>query len=473
MGGERSGRRVRLIGPVRRVLSAQVPRAGALAGAIRVGGRLVAFGLQILLARVIVDQVEFGIYAWGQNLLFLLGALFALGIPMAASRLIAVHADRRNRQAEQSVVGRACLLLAAISVGLTAVGLAVLWLLPDDQLTGIPRGIAYTAVAAAPLVSFTMLYQAIARARLRLVAAFAPTQILRPAFTGLLAVMLVLATHDQLTGQQALAAVVGSLLAVLLIQLLVNGVRTSIDASKGEDDASRGPDIAEDREPDQDEYAPDRLMANAVPIFATRVSDLVIKHSGVLVLGLAAGPALVGEFFVAERLAQLAALPALVVGAVIQPWLASAHAAGDHAQLQRVVTQAVHTTLWPSLTAAVVIQAAAGVLLGLFGSGFVEAAPLLSVLMLAHVAAALLGPNSQILVMSGYAALAMRIWATAALLHVLLLAVLVPQFAAMGAAGALLATTVIANAASLWAVRTRLGLRSSLLLGPLRPGSVT
>jgi len=473
MDGERSARQSGLIGSVRRVLSAQVPRAGALAGAIRVGGRLVAFGLQILLARVIVDQAEFGIYAWGQSLLFLLGALFALGIPMAASRLVAVHADRRDRQTEQAVVGRARLLLAASSTGLAIMGLAVLWLLPADQLSGIPRAIAYTAVAAAPLVSFTMLYQAIARARMRLVAAFGPTQILRPAFTGLLAVMLVLATNDQLTGQQALAAVVGSLVVVLVIQLFVSGARALTGASSASADADLAADVGEERETEPDEYAPGKLMANAMPIFATRVSDLVIKHSGVLVLGLAAGPALVGEFFVAERLAQLAALPALVVGAVIQPWLASAHAAGDHAQLQRVVTQAVHTTLWPSLTAAVVIQAAAGMLLGLFGSGFVEAAPVLSVLMLAHVAAALLGPNSQILMMSGYAALAMRIWATAALLHVLLLAVLVPQFAAMGAAGALLATTVIANAASLWAVRTRLGLRSSLLLGPLRTGSVT
>lgn len=452
MAPGRAGPRRGLTGPIRRLLSGRVPRAGAVAGGIRVAGRLVVFALQVFLARVIVDQAEFGTYAWGQNLLFLLGGIFALGLPVAASRLVAVHFHRQDAVAERAVVRRAVGLLGAISLGLAIAGVLLLWLLPVGTLAGIPRGVAFIAVAAAPLVAFTLFNQAVARARMRLVAAFGPTQVLRPALTGALALGVVLATGSSLTGEQALAAVVGSLVLVLVVQAFVGGAPPDDRPPPGEAG-------------DAGEYAPRRLMADAMPIYATRVSDLVVKHSGVLVLGFVASPALVGAFFVAERLAQLAALPMLVIGAVIQPWLASAHAAGDRRGLQQVVTQAVHTALWPTLVAAVVIQGAAGMLLGLFGEGFVDAAPVLAVLMLAHVVAAVLGPNPQILVMTGRAGTAFRISASSAVLHVVLLAVLVPAFGAIGAAWATLASTAVAGVAALWIVWRRLGLRSSILLG--------
>ncbi|MGK7294704.1 MAG: lipopolysaccharide biosynthesis protein [Candidatus Wenzhouxiangella sp. M2_3B_020] len=452
MAPGRPGPRRGLTGPIRRLLSGRVPRAGAAAGGIRVAGRLVVFALQVFLARAIVDQAEFGTYAWGQNLLFLLGGIFALGLPVAASRLVAVHFQRHDGPAERAVVRRGLGLLGAISAGLAIVGVVLLWLLPTGTLAGIPRGIAFIAVAAAPLVAFTLFNQAVARARMRLLAAFGPTQVLRPMLTGALALGIVLATGSSLTGEQALIAVVGSLVLVLVVQAFVGG-----PSSSGRTPAADSGDA--------DEYAPRRLMTDALPIFATRVSDLVVKHSGVLVLGFVASPALVGGFFVAERLAQLAALPMLVIGAVIQPWLASAHAAGDRAGLQQVVTQAIHTALWPTLAGAVVIQAAAGVLLGLFGEGFVDAAPILAVLMLAHIVAAVLGPNPQILIMSGRPGTAFRISATSAVLHIVLLAVLVPAFGAIGAAWATLVSTAVAGGAALWIVRSRLGLRSSILLG--------
>jgi O-antigen/teichoic acid export membrane protein len=437
-----------------RVLSAPVARAGAAAGAIRVLGRLVAFALQLLLARIIVDAAAFGVYAWGQNLLFLLGGLFALGLPAAAARLVAVHDHCGDVDAQRAVIARARAVMAACSAGFIALGVLLLQLLPSA--TGPSGGIALAALVGAPLVAFTLFHQAVARAQSQLVAAFLPTQVLRPALTAVLALAVLAATGAPLTALHALGAVAGSLALVLAGQWLATRPRRRGGGAAG-DPPSAAPDPPE-------EYAPERLLGIALPIFATRVSELLARHSGVLVLGLVTTPALVGGFFVAERLAQLIALPMLVVAAVIQPWLASAFAAGDRERLQRVVIQAIHTALWPTLAGAIVVVLGADLLLGLFGEAFVGAAPVLLVLVLGHVAAALLGPNPQILVMTGHQAVAFRIAALAAGLQLVLLAVLVPGFGAVGAAWATFAGTTSAGAAALWAVRARLGLKSSVLV---------
>jgi O-antigen/teichoic acid export membrane protein len=253
----------------------------------------------------------------------------------------------------------------------------------------------------------------------------------------------------------ALAAVVASLVLVLAGQWFLVG---SALASRVE-----RPSVGSSAHPH--EYAPERLLAIALPVFATRVSELIARHSGVLVLGLVSTPVVVGGFFVAERLAQLIALPMLVVSAVIQPWLASAYADGDSERLQRVVTQAVHTGLWPTLLAAIVVVFGAETMLGLFGDPFRTAAPVLLVLVAGHVATALLGPNPQILVMTGHQAVSLRIAAAAAAVNVLLLAMLVPAFGALGAAWATFAGSAVAGVAALRAVRARLGIHSSVLAG--------
>lgn len=439
-----------MIAALRRMLAAPVPRAGAGAGVIRASGRLVVFGLQLFLVRAVVDATAFGVYAWGQNLMFLLGGLFALGLPTAAARLVAIHDHYGDIDRQRAVIARARWLMGGFSLIFVAAGALLLMLLP--AVAGPSVAVAMIAVVAAPLVAFTLFHEAVARAQSHLVVAFLPTQVLRPALTGLLAVIILVVTDAPLTAIQVLGAVVASLFLVLLGQWFVVRPRQRLERPGG------GPERVE-------ECAPRRLMGVALTVFATRVSELARRYSAILLLGIFTGPTLVGSFFVADRLAELIALPALVVASVIQPWLASAFATGDRARMQHVVTQAVHTALWPTLAAALVVIVGAETLLGLFGSEFRNAAPILFVLVLAHVCTAILGPNPQILIMTGHQSLAFRIAVLAAVVHVLMLAILVPGLGTIGAAWSTLVSNLVAGAAALGAVRLRLGLRSSILLG--------
>lgn len=447
----RPGKRVELLRTIRH---SRVARAGSLAGVIKGTGLVTAFFLQMMLARIVADPVEYGVYAWGQNLLFLLGSIIALGIPLASSRLAAVHARRGDLASLNAVSRSGTRWLALCSLGGAAAAASLVMVMPASAFDELPRRVALLAIAASPLVAFTMLHQALARARSRLTAAFLPTQVLRPLLTGLLSLAWFLWVQRAPAAGEVLVAVCSSLTLVLVIQLLIHGRQRAVRA------AEKSESTATEK---QSDYAPNRIMRNALPIFATRLSDLIIQHGSTFVLGILGGPLAAAGFFVAQRLAQLAAVPRQVIGSVVQPWLASAHAEEDRGQLQQVVTHAGHATLWPTLAAVTVLLLLGPFLLGLFGADYRAVFDVLAVLLAAHLLGAALGPAQQVLMMSGLQSAVMRVMGLAALCHVLALILMIPQFGALGAALASLASTAVARIGCNFLVRSRLDLDPSVL----------
>jgi O-antigen/teichoic acid export membrane protein len=430
-------------------------RAGFLGALIRAAGLLIAFAVQMLLARLIGDAASYGLYAWGQNLLFLLGAVFALGIPLASARFVAVHDHRGDTAAASEVVGASLRwLLLTSTVGIAA-GFAVVAVLPLSAFSDIPRSVVLLAIVAAPLVSLIVLLQSHARARAQLLLAFAPNQALRPLLTGLLAGAFAFWAGRQLQTMEVLLLLCGSLLLVALLQTII---ARRLNARRQHTLLSAAP-LAE-----AGSYAPSQLMHNALPLFGTRLADMVMKYGNIFLLGILGGPVVAAGFFVADRLARLGAIPGTVVAAVIQPWLASAHAEGERHALQAVVTEASHVSLWPTLTACLALYLLGPLLLSLFGHDFKSAVTVLNILLLVHVAAATLGPCQQILVMSGQQHALMRLLALAAVVHVCALFLLIPLYGATGAALATLASTSLARSGCLILVRKRMGLQPSALV---------
>ncbi len=441
-----------------RVGGNRVVRAGTAAGTIKGTGLVTAFFLQMLLARIVADPTEYGIYAWGQNLLFLLGSLFALGIPMATSRLVAVHAGRGDRGSLAAVAASGARWLALTALAGAALSAVIIVLLPAASFGELPRHVALLSAAASPLVAFTLFNQAMARAQSRLVSAFMPTQVVRPLVAGLLALAWFIWIGRSPAGIEVLAAVAASLVLVLGIQLMaLRLVRRDSRIDADGDTAAA---------PTEEAYGSHRIMPNALPIFAMRLSDMFIQYGNVLVLGMLGGPLAAAGFFVAERLSQLASVPRSVVSSVVQPWLASAHAEGEHTRLQQVLTHAVHTSLWPTLVIAAAVMVLGHFLLGLFGAEYRQALPVLAVLLVAHTLGAALGPAQQVLIMSGRQKAVMRVMALAAVGHLIVLFGLIPWLGAVGAAVATLVSTTVARIGCLRLVRARLQLEPSILRHP-------
>ena len=456
--GNQSRRAVSWKGWAEFLRSNPVVRSGSAAGTIKAVGLVIAFLLQMLLARLVSDPAQFGIYAWGQNMLFLLGGLFALGIPLATSRLVAVHHSLGNDASVTTLRRSGARWLALICLAGSMLAVVVIAILPVSVFEDLPRSVALVAAGASSLVAFTQFHQAMARARSRLASAFLPTQVFRPLFTGLLALGWFVWVDRNPGGVEILMIVCLSLSLVLTIQLLF----VKLGRSKPGSPAPR----PSERDVRPESFGPERIMPSALPIFATRLSDLFVQYGNVFVLGVLGGPLAAAGFFVAERLSRLASVPRSVISSVVQPWLASAHAKEDRRGLQETVRHAGHATLWPTLFSVVALLAVGSFLLGLFGAGYRDAYPVLAVLLASHLLGAALGPAQQVLIMSGHQALVMKVMMFAAGIHLVALVALIPWLGMIGAALANLVSTSVARTGCVYLVRSRLDLDPSVI-GPL------
>ena len=406
---------------------------GIFAGGVRVTGLVFVFGLQVLLARLIGDTAEYGKYAWGQSLLFMVGTMACAGIPVVTSRFIASLASRQQEQAIAPVIKKALVLLARISL-VPLFGVGLLWLVwPSTGDNTIYRNTALLALLLSPAWTLASFLQDISRARQWFGLAMLPIQVLRPATTAMLALGCWAIAPSSLQGNLAVGFVGASLLLISLPQAAIYRSRHRRQADKSS------------HVPVAPEYSPSRLFPTALPIFFTQIAGASITYSNVLLVGVLAGPTAAGAYFAAERLAKLASIPKTITSLINQPSIAAASAAEDHRQLQLFANQSAHGMLWPTLFIAICILFFSEDMLSVFGQNFIDASSVLLILVAAGIIASLAGPAKDILIMSGQQQLIPRVMAISAVIHIAVLAILVPRFGVEGAAWTTLVSTSLSQ----------------------------
>lgn len=396
-------------------------RAGGAVSVVRVLGLACVFLLQVLLARVLGDPASYGSYAWGQSLLFFLGGVVALGMPLAASRFIAVLVGRGDETGARGVLRKARVHVAQAGLVLLSVAGAYAAIGPANLADGLSKPLLVLAMAGAPAAAWMTLSQQAARARGALMSAFLPTHVLRPLLTGGLAATAWGLVGAPLDPVACLTLVVTSVLFVTVIQEVLlrrRAVAMAVDAAAVDDS----------------DYGPGRLLAVGLPILVTRTAGLLTKHSSTLLLGLLAGPAAAGAFFAASRLADLVSLPQQVASAVTQPMLARAHADRAPAHFERLAWVIAHMAFWPTLFCTLLMLLFGTSVLAVFGRDFAAALPVLALLLLANCIAVAFGASRDVLVMAGLQRPLSAISVIAALVHLAALVLLLPAYGPLGAA---------------------------------------
>lgn len=423
-------------------------RAGALLALIRVAGLGCVFLLQVMLARLLGSPASYGSYAWGQSLLFLLGGVAALGMPVAAARLIAVLDDRGDVALSARILTGARWNVAVAGLALLAAAALLALAMPDATPEGLSRAAIVVALAGAPAVAWMNLNQHVARARGRLATAALPVQVLRPLLTGLLVALVGWQFGGTVEPMTCLGLLLASILTVTLVQ-----ERALHRKRPAGGDATRQ---------NEDAYGPRQLLRIGLAVLSTRVAVLVMQYASTLLLGVLAGPAAAGAYFAATRLAELAGVPGQVVSAVTQPLFARSFANEPRPVLERQVWSAMHLAFWPTLVTAGAFFLLSGPVLGLFGRDFAMAGPVLALLLLARLVGASLGPSYDVLVMSGNQRPLATMSAIGAVAHVALLLLLLPRFGALGAALTECASTVLLGVCRAVVARRRAGVRTTL-----------
>lgn len=168
------------------------------------------------------------------------------------------------------------------------------------------------------------------------------------------------------------------------------------------------------------------LLHEGASLFTLEMTQLVIAAAPALILGILASDSQVGLFALAWRIALLVNIVVSGIAAMASPRYAALHARQDMKGLNRAAAQAIVLSLGLSVLPVAVMLAVPAPLLDLFGQGYAGGAPVLRILALGQLAAALSASMPELLGMTGHmkslrrlnsASLAVLLVGAAALAH--------------------------------------------------------
>ena len=185
---------------------------------------------------------------------------------------------------------------------------------------------------------------------------------------------------------------------------------------------------------------------------------------GLLVLGLLAAGAEAGLMRVAMSIVIFVATPLSVLHTVLAPRFAQLHAAGNRAELQRLLGwSAAAMTAFTAVATLVVALAGQPVLTFVFGTGYAGASLPLLLLTAAFLINASGGCGWVLLAMSGGERALSRSYAVAVPVAIALAVVLGQRWGASGVAAAAIVSALVQNFIVWRAVKRQFGLDSSVL----------
>ncbi|HVV93402.1 MAG TPA: oligosaccharide flippase family protein [Hyphomicrobiales bacterium] len=419
-----------------------LPRLGAsftVLTAARLVGAAIGFATQVLLARTL-PQGDLGLFYLATSVAVIAGILGCLGFPAVLMRFQVRYRGRAVADLTGALLktSRRAGGLVALALAVLVAAYALFWpgLSPNLRL-GLVIG-----AAAAPPIAITRVVGAFAAGFRLFKLNLVPDLLVRP-FLFLLFVLAVSTLRPPLTLPLALGAFVALLYAQWLLQAVL--LRRLL------------PDLAAPRPLRTGvarAWVGAALPLVAVILFAEFFADLAI-----MLAGLFAPPQELAAFAVAIKIAMLAGFAIQVGYQIAFPDLAEAHRARDGRALMRAARLSNVIGLGSALGATLVLIVAGDRVLGVFGPAFARWDGVLVLLMFGQILRALGGPNVQMLTLGGHQKALAWACAVSALTLIVLDAVLMPRFGALGAVAAVLGANAVWTALLAWLLRTRMGIR--------------
>lgn len=417
-------------------------QAGASFG-IRIANLCLGLAVAVLLARLLGVE-GYGRYAFVLSLLMLLAIPVEMGLPTLVVRETAKagHAGDWPVMRGLWLWSHRCVL--AVSLTFLAGALAWFMLLDRDSEW---RLLVLTGTLLVPVIALGNIRGAALRGLGRVVLGQTPEFVLRPLFLAILLIAVSGLAGGALSPEIAMGLHVAAALAAFAIGTVMLLRAAPADVRRG---ARRIEGLA--------------WAAAAIPL--GMISGLHVVHSNidVVMLGTLRVAEEVGVYKVAVTAAGLVSMGLQSVNMLIMPRIVTAHAAGDQARLQRLVTASARLALAFALPAVLVFLVAGGWLLETaFGSEYRAGYPVLAVVALGQLANAGFGSVGVLLNMTGHERDTLAAVALAAAVNVILNLALIPAYGGLGAALATVATLVAWNVLLCWRVWTRLGINSTAL----------
>lgn len=408
---------------------------------VTAAGMGLGFATQVLLARV-VGSHEYGTYLYVLGWTNVAGLLCSFELAGAAVRYVSQYRAAREWPLLRGFVRRSQQIVVVSAIVVAIGTMVVARLVPS-----MPR--AYLATVAVACVLFPVnallqLESGVLQGLKRVVAAQAPSLVLRPVLFG---AGLLIASFA-FRGQIGAAGAVGCQLVATAIALgaTFRYMRRSLPAES----RSAAP-----------RYAMGEWMRTSAHFIGISLSQQVLSaQTDVLIVGTFLGATQAGLYGAASQFAVLVSFGATAAVFIAQPMIADLYARRRADDLQRLVSQVVMIAFAVSVPVFAGLLLFGHWLLGLYGAQFAQAYPVLLVLAGAQLVQATVGILlGYLLTMTAHQKEAARIIATTAVLNLAITAVLTPAFGVVGTATATLIAMACRSIALIVYARKLLGVR--------------
>lgn len=418
---------------------------GAVAAlVINVMGAGLSYLLEVLLARLLGVE-EYGVYSFAYGWTLLLAVPASLGFSTALIRFVSTYTIR-SRSLLRGVCVRSWQLVIGAGIGIAAVVSLVIHIF--GTALSIPfAGAIVIGSWLIPIKAVEDIQASMGRGLGKVGLAFIPRRIVRPLGIGAVLLLVSYTTESVALDSHMALLITG---AVMLVVVAGQGSLIVLELF------SKSPGAGL-------KYQTYDWIRVALPMLAISGSMLLLVRTDVLMLGFLTSSSDVGTYNAASRTANLVTFVLAATNALGAPYIAKLHAHGERAALQRLATLLVHAAFWPSVLIVVALIILAPLILGLFGTEFVAAKTVLTILALANLVSVGVGSVGYFMNMTGNEKEMMKVVGITALLNVCLNWLAIPRFGTVGAAVATALAIIIWNVWLCRKVTTLVGVKPSIL----------
>lgn len=405
---------------------------GLLAFALRLTGALLAFSMQVVLARVI-GVYEFGLFALALTISMLVATISRVGLDVGIVKMIAkAIALEESLLATGWLVGTVLTVLPISVVVACLVVVGAEWssttLFHDAALANPLKVFAF----GIPVIALMMLL-AEAHKGLKNMAASAFVQgIIVPGL------VLVVATSELVRSANDMAFVY---IIACSVSLLFGAYWWQV--GHGWQHTERVP--------------AGKVLGFGWPFFLAGLGTLILTWADTLIVGLFVDVEHVAIYYAASRLALLTSFILIAINAISAPKFTALHATGDVAGLQRLARQSTALMILLAAVPTFLLVSVPGFWLGLFGEHFDAGRHALVVLTIGQAVNVACGSVGLLLAMTGHERTMRNILLATSFMTVALGVILAREFGITGVAYSTAIGTCVWNIWMLFEVRQKLG----------------
>lgn len=404
---------------------------------VKILGAAIAFGLHILLARLL-GVTQYGIYIYALTWVNILVIASLLGSNTSLVRFIAAYKAQEKWGLLRGIVHRSTQFVVIFSLLIGGIGGIVVWFLRSriGQDQAATFGVALILL---PVLALVRLREAGLKALKRVVQSEFPIVIIRPLLLAAILSGLYFYLRQPLQATQAMAINLIAVFAALAIGTLWL--------------VKELPEQVRDAQP---VYAEKEWLKVSLPLLLVAGMHLILKHTDIIMLGAIRSSDEAGIYSAASRISDLVVFALIAINAILAPMVSELYHTGRMEELQRIVTLAARAIFAFTLMFSIILVVFGKFALSLFGAEFVVTYVPLLILLCGQIVNALAGSVGLIMTMTGHQNQAGAIVAVSAAVNIILNVLLIPLMGLRGAAISTAFTMALWNITMLIYVQRRL-----------------